>query len=158
MQMLGRQFSALPQIGGEHHRDSPTNSPIEEFSLVHHAREHFFEAQRLCTQLHLVGIMRLGATALVFDRPRWLSWREFHKVSNAEQTQAVRAQLHPTFVADAPSTVGSSLMNALMKQPPLNRTSVLGPQSLHVNQRALAFTKLEVLQGRDRQQVAVFLH
>ena len=80
----------LPQIGVERHHDAPSRLAVEQRALGHRTSGHFFQAQRLGAELHLVGAMALRLAALVFDRKGGLAAvaaAEFDEIGDAREVE-----------------------------------------------------------------------
>jgi hypothetical protein len=68
--LVGSERSPLherPQFDVDCHLESPSGLAVEHRSSRYHGAEHFFEAERLCTKLNLIGPMGLALAPLVLD-------------------------------------------------------------------------------------------
>jgi len=100
--------------------------------------------------LHFVGAMWLRATALVFygaDRAAL----KLNRVSDAVQAEFPRPELHRPQGAQALAPIAHTAIDAGVQHTPLCGQPVLGPETLDMDQRALARAEQPMLQCRDRQ-------
>jgi len=146
------------QLDRKNHLHTSPDGAVEQFASRHVAGEHFLEAHRLGTELNFISIVGLWAAALVLDWVRRAAWVELHHICNTEQAQSLRTQLQSPLVPNGSPYRLSGLVNTLMQQSPLNSSAILSPQSLKVDQSTLPFAELQVLQRRNRQEIAVLFH
>ena len=81
---------------------------------------------------------------------------ELDHIGDAPETQSGFFQGHGRYRADAMALFRQGLIGPGMKQTPFGRLPVLGPQTLDMNQGALARTEQIVLQGGEGNEVFLF--
>lgn len=71
---------------------------------------------------------------------------EFHQVSSAHQLKYVRSKRKGPHHSNVGLHVNTSNINFLMQVPAFNRQSILKPNLLKMNERALSLAEQQVLQ------------
>ena len=120
---------------------------------------HLLQANRLSAELYLISAVRLGATALVLDRKRLRRCAaKLDHVGPPRDAERQRTQLQAARDAYAGPGLPFASIDALVQQVALRRGSILDPQPLDVNERALPRAKQVVLKGgkRDKAVLGVF--
>jgi hypothetical protein len=146
--------------GGEHAQSSiegdrlaPPDLAIKQGTLAHFAAEHLLQADRLGAELHLVGPVRLGLSALVFDREgSRRAARKFNDVGQSGDAERQRAQRQPAHDPNARPALGPPRIDPLMQDAALGSGAVLRPQALDMDQGALPRAEQLMLQRRQRDQ------
>jgi len=79
-------------------------------------------------------------------------------VGLADQAEAEGAQREAARDAEAAPCLPGGVIRSLVEVPPLDRPSVLRPESLDVNERTLPLAEEQVLERRERQKVGFVVH
>lgn len=150
-----------PQTGVEGHRHAPPRLSVEQRPLRHRAVEHLLQTQSLCAELHLVGAMRLGPAALVFDgvgTPVRRATVQFHRIGLADQAVPHATQVERADGANVATPLPPAAVDTFVQDAPLRRRAVLQPLLFEMDQRALAGAEQLMLKGRDRNEGIVRFH
>lgn len=125
------------QIGVESHGLPAAARPLEQRAPGHIAAGHLLQADRLGTELHLIGAMSLGASALVFhgERPRAVHLGD---IGDAMHPQPIGGNMHRAQNAHPLPTFGQAVIGPFVQHAPLRGQAVVLRQPLDMDQRALA--------------------
>jgi hypothetical protein len=163
MKSCGGSFGACPECGIEHDIGSPAVRPIVECSVLDYHVEHLFEADRLRAELNTVRIVGFWSSPFVFDGHHTRASAanpsvKFDHVSLATKAEAKGAQCEATRDAQSVPRLPRPRIGALVEVSPFYGESVLRPEPLDVNERALPLTEDEMLERRKREKLILGEH
>ncbi len=128
------------QFGVEAHSGAALLFPVKEIACLDAPFSSFeagFERDGLGAELDFIRTVCLGASALVFDREEGAVPVDFDHIAKTAQTVFIRPHRETTSDAHSGAAFTYSGVRLLVEGIALGGRSVLCPESLHVNQRAL---------------------
>lgn len=147
----------MSKLGSHLHGNSATDLAVEEFAERNGLAGHFFKAKSLGTELDTVTIIFLGAPSLVFDGKERFATLLLDDIGDPAKAKLMTAEW------DGPQGAGPgpgghiTAVCLLVKDISFGGEAVLRPLPLNMDERALAFTVEQVLEGGDRQEVRLFV-
>ena len=112
----------------------------------------------MCAELHLVGAMRLGLAALVFDgvgRLDAVRPMEFDDVGDARDPEPARRERESGNAPDAARISAAGFVGRGMEHPALGGEAVLVPHPLDMDERRLPQAVDRVLERGDGDGVVL---
>src|SRR6185295_6917681 len=173
MQPVRRGLGELAEDGIESHLLPPAGLAIEQGTDRYGCTEHFFQTERLRAKLDFVRPMSLRLSTLVLDRQRPPSTgmsgksspglvggqtMKLHHVGLAGEAQPQASQRNSPGEVNVAAGLPLPRVDTLVQVPALDGERVLHPDLLEMNQRTLPLAKQQVLQGREREEVAFGEH
>ncbi len=167
-------FHNVTQPRSDFHTDPTTNLAIEESSVGYTDGIHLFKADGLSCKLHLIHLVGLWFSMLVFNRHRSPSpgiFRMTNGISDALGrqklygiTDTVKTKLAGSdtdgpqgYMLTALLTI-KRIIHMLVQQLAFNRKPIVFPLLLKMNESPLPGTEPEVLYPRQHQHIVIRIH
>ena len=125
---------------------------VEEVSRWDLYGEHFFEAESLGADLHLIGAVGFWFSALVFDGEHLTTAVEFNNVAEPRNAEGLRRDRKSAGDSDPGTSLVDDRIGFLVNDLPLSSEAVLRPELLQMDERGLSLTKEKVLKGGEREE------
>jgi len=171
MQARCGNFGFAPEGVIEGDVETMPRCSVEQRSIGHLYLEHFLQADGLSAKLNFIAVLALWPPALVLDRkglPEACYIRkadsffghamELHHVCDSRQSEAERPERKAPRNPDIAPGLCSSLVDAVVQVLPLDGKSIVRPELLNVDQRALPLAEHQMLQCRQLQQSIFVIH
>ncbi len=125
---LGRRHCQPAKRVIEGDSDTTAGLAIEKRPFGNETAKHFFEAQGLGAELHLIGTVTLGPTTFVFDREgaRGMPLK-FDNIGNAMEPVTQTCDLYPAQNPPLSAPFGLSAVGTAVHLAALGGEAVLGP-------------------------------